>query len=738
MALPAAPPIQLYPLTDFSGGVNYRADALELADCETPSVMNIDLGRNGGISRRDSITAFNAQAADFVPKNIWTYANGAGTYQVLIQNGTAFAYCNYNNPTFTGVYVDGLTCAGKMRAATMKDLCFVQRNAERVAIKWNGTTGTTLGVAFNDNIAAPTGLNMPKAKCIAAWGGYMWVANTVEGANTYKSRIRWSHANQPGDWRNNDYIDIDIGHDGDEITAIQPFHDRLLVFKNNSTHVIYGYDFTTFSAQVVSTQVGAISQEAVAASEGTVYFFSSPDGVYQYDRSGLMWSFNRLAPLLVDGSITLTQVANVGLGWINRRLWVSLPIGQDVFTASVVGSVASNAVFVLDPTLARRRRYASAAQRLAQEGGWTRYDLKLGYFTTLEVPNQKPLWLATSAIEERVIQLHPPSWSSGTSDYTFTNGTGSPYSAPDSAELSVTGDLTIVVRAAGGWTGPARTLVAKWEPTGNQRSYSLSTNAGFPVLEWSNNGTTVLSATSTEPVPVADLTPCYIRASLKVVNGANKTVKFEFSDDGANWTAYTPSTITTAGTTSIFDSTAKATIGARFDAMTDQSALGTIYRVTISSGLPGVTVDKARVDFTNQTRGTINVGDSLGLLTWTSKTGVALPAASGDIVANYSTKWVDLREPARKKRWRRPELAIRGGGATTFSLDVYRDYISSAAYRTLSFSTSTLPAASESIKKLSTLGLARAIRLNLKTAAGQPKWVVDAITLKYIPRRIVS
>lgn len=707
-------------------------------------MLNVDLGRLGGVSRRDAVNVFNIKTCDTIPQNMWSFGNGAGTYQVMIQSSSSrssawYADATATSPTFIPIPNLNLTVVGKMRAATMQNLCFVQRNAEQVAWKWDGTNPTTLGTSFNDNFAAPTANNMPKAKCITAWGGYMWIANTVEAGTAFKSRVRFSHPNQPADFRTNDYIDVDIGHDGDEITALVPYHDRLLVFKNNSVHSIFGFDFTTFSEQVVSTEVGAVSQEAVASSEDAVYFFSNPNGLYRLDSGGVAWAFSRLSSLL-NNSLTYSQLAATTVGWINRRIWVSLPVNQGGVGTLGEGQTANNTLLILDPSLARHRRYMTIAQRLASEGGWTQYDLGLGAFLALAVPGQNPLYLAASVTQERVIKLHDSQ--TLPSDTVYSTGvTNKAYSTPDTVATSITGDLTVVARAAGTWaSGATQTLTAKWETGSNQRSWSLTINAtGFPVLEWSNDGTTVLSATSTQAVPVAAAVGVYIRASLDVVNGANKTVKFEFSDNGVDYTRYTSSTVTTAGNTSIFDSTASTTIGGRGNATPQQPfTTGSIQRVVIASGLPGATVNKLSPDFTLWPGGTINFIDPTSGATWTSVSGQAMDYPSPTINSYYVTRWFDLGEPARKKRWRRPELAFRTPIVSkTFTITSYRDYSTSSGYRTL---TCAVPSGGggETIVKMGALGLGRAVRLKFADTGNQWPWALDAVTFKYVPRRVLS
>lgn len=390
-------PIQVETLTDFTGGLNYRADAFQLHGAESPDMLNVDLDPRGGFSLRDGVTLLNSSALSATPKNIWAFATSTGTQQVMVHNSTGttnqFAYSTGGN--FTNVTPDALACTGIMRACTFKDLCLIQRDAQQVAVKWTGAAATVLGTAFNDNFASPSAANMPKAKCIAAHSGSVWVANTVETGTAFPSRVRWSHPNQPMDFRTDDYIDIDVGHDGDAITALVPFGDRLLVFKANSTHVIYGTDWQSYGVQEVSSTVGAISQEAVVATEYGVYFFSWPDGLMHYDGSGPpQWAFERLWPAINDARIASTNLLKITVGWLNRRVWVSVPWE---------GSSTNARTFVLDPSLTRRGRGSS---RQNAEGGWTAYDLPLGPMLSWQPPNTGATYLACHANASHVLKLH--------------------------------------------------------------------------------------------------------------------------------------------------------------------------------------------------------------------------------------------------------------------------------------------------------------------------------------------
>jgi hypothetical protein len=153
-------------------------------------------------------------------------------------------------------------------------------------------------------------------------------------------------------------------------------------------------------------------------------------------------------------------------------------------------------------------------------------------------------------------------------------------SAPDSAALSITGDIDIQVKVAmTDWTPASeQTVLSKWTTTGNQRSYALNvrSTSGLRLYTTTDGTSTVLTYDSTAATNFSDGATKWIRATLDVNDGlGNRVAKFYTSDDGTNWTQL-GTTVTTAGTTSIFDSTAPLEVGSAATGTTTL-VVGTIY-----------------------------------------------------------------------------------------------------------------------------------------------------------------
>lgn len=199
-------------------------------------------------------------------------------------------------------------------------------------------------------------------------------------------------------------------------------------------------------------------------------------------------------------------------------------------------------------------------------------------------------------------------------DFVFLPGSAGNYvSTPDAASLDITGDIDIRARiAADDWTPAAEdSIIAKYNATGNQRSYALQIDTtGVLMLRWSNDGTAALSASSTVPTGFTDGTTHWIRATLDVDNGAaGKTATFYTSEDGVTWTQL-GAAVTTGGTTSIFASTAVLEIGTNSSGTTAFFS-GKFFEGEVRSGIGGTIVAAP-----NATASTGTVTDTTPL-TWT-------------------------------------------------------------------------------------------------------------------------
>ena len=182
-------------------------------------------------------------------------------------------------------------------------------------------------------------------------------------------------------------------------------------------------------------------------------------------------------------------------------------------------------------------------------------------------------------------------------------------STPDTAALSITGDIDIQCKVAMDTWTPAgdMCLVAKEQSTGT-RCYRLNVSStGRLTLVHSPDGPTALTGTSTVVTGLTDGATKWVRVTLDVDDGAgNRVYNFYLSDDGSTWTQL-GATVTTAGTTSLNDTAAPLEIGSR-NLGANTLVAGTVHRAIVKDGIAGTTVFDANFDA--QAPGTISFVES--------------------------------------------------------------------------------------------------------------------------------
>lgn len=457
--------------SDFTGGLNLRSDPFQLADNESPEMLNVDVDPRGGLRQRKVAKPFAGAipipvGATVGPdlKALAAYETTGGIKQIVgITTDGAIRY------TTGGAWTTLTTIAAGsvIRTATFKDRLYIQTGVG-AALRWDGATLATLGSAWNNTITNPTPAgavgNMPRAQCIAVHQGCVFIGGTAEGANSFPNRIRWSHPNSPEDFRDTDYIDIDTGSDGDVITAMISYGDRLLVFKRRSIHAVYGEGPDGFHIYPVTREVGTISQESVTNTDVGLYFVSWPEGVMRYTGKNPEWAFEKIYPAIQDGSIPDARQGEIALGWGNRRLWVAVPWSS---------STKIDRTYVLDPSLGRT-------------GSWVQYDLKVGPFLEWKPPGDDAVLLAGAIGKGRLVVLDQP-------------GTADDFGAGPVHIVSKYRTKWYDLKQPGvkkRWRRPAVVVLGgaqgsilvqsfeDYDPTNSTRSFRLSTKADNSALVW--------------------------------------------------------------------------------------------------------------------------------------------------------------------------------------------------------------------------------------------------------------
>ena len=260
--------------------------------------------------------------------------------------------------------------------------------------------------------------------------------------------------------------------------------------------------------------------------------------------------------------------------------YASLPTEYRQYAAA--GSVLSNIPTRIDAAEQLLKQavgwwdagHSSASGQSLTNLGWGGSALNATLGSTSGVDSNDPLFLP---------------WSG--QNYVYLPGVAYNYlSVPNSTALQITGDLDLRGQVAvDNWTlGAVQHLVAKMESAG-QFAYRLYAYNNYLYLEWSADGTNIVSKQSTATLGYAAGTIKWVRGTLTVNNGAaGNDVKFYTSDDGVTWTQL-GTTVTTAGTTSIYAGTSIVGVGDR-QAASGQPLSGKVYRAQIFNGINGTPV----------------------------------------------------------------------------------------------------------------------------------------------------
>ena len=378
---------------DFTGGLNLRADQFNLAQNESPDLLNVDVDPRGGVSRRNAIDALNVTALGDTIYSLFQHSD-ASNNQILAavkSSGNSKLYWNNNaSGNFETGAVESAAAvvqfSGSQRpqAVTSNDTTYVVNGSllasegTKSAVAWAGSNNCTTLTPDIDGSAG----HFPCARYVATWAEFVWVGYTLESGTAHKNRVRFSAVNDGENWTATDYIDIDIGEDGDYITAILPDADRLLVFKQNSVYAIYGFSRDSFEVRNITRTAGCREGTSPVAGTPGVFFWYGEDGIFLLSYDRMAWAFERIKPAIDNGSLTLTTAPS--LMWFDEKLWVSVDFQSG---DNLAGSDQTNRrnTFMWDPSL-------------GNTGAWTRYDINARSLLAYRPTGSTHLGLAVTSV----------------------------------------------------------------------------------------------------------------------------------------------------------------------------------------------------------------------------------------------------------------------------------------------------------------------------------------------------
>jgi len=353
--------INIFQQQDFTGGLNLRSDQFQLADNESPEMLNVEIDPRGGVFSRGGMERINATpvpAASWTPQKLTPFY-GATPHVMLTtatkvykSTGSDFLPLQWNN---VGVPTD--VTANSTHGACLAawgDTLYIATGSAAAAggYRWKTTdTYATALTASGTNPQAwqaygdaPAG-KIPQAEHLCVHANKMFAANTTEGGVAYPNRIRWSHEFIPDNWLANDYIDINAGGNG--IQGMVVANGQLIIFKPNATFLLYGYDSATFQIVELSSSVGCQSHHAICATDTGAYFYSLNRGLFFTDGNSIVDIFKNVRPIIDLGYVPNSNAEDFSVSWVGGRVWLSAAYS----TSGTLPSLPTMN-FIFDPTLA--------------------------------------------------------------------------------------------------------------------------------------------------------------------------------------------------------------------------------------------------------------------------------------------------------------------------------------------------------------------------------------------------
>jgi len=342
--------IGIYEQQDFTGGLNLRADQFQLAENESPRMLNVDVDPRGGVFSRGGYMTINSTVvSSWNPHRLFRF--DGETPQIMLSNDTK-VYRSTGSNFSTLQYSSGNDIAigsnfGAGFAQWGKTLYISTGTSGNGGYKWLtantfATALTASGPTFQP-YASPTSGYMPCAKLLAVHANKMFAANTIENGVTYSNRVRWSHDSLPEDWMTDDYLDVEGGGDG--VTGLAVVAGQLIIFKPRAIFVLFGYDSASFTIVELSNRLGIDTPRSVAQSDVGLYFFSNPEGFHYYNGSNIRNIFKQLQPI-VDLNYLDVTTKPVDVSWVNNRVWFAVP-----YSATGVAATKATVNFVFDPSI---------------------------------------------------------------------------------------------------------------------------------------------------------------------------------------------------------------------------------------------------------------------------------------------------------------------------------------------------------------------------------------------------
>lgn len=408
-----------------------------------------------------------------------------------------------------------------------------------------------------------------------------------------------------------------IGAASTTISADMPRLGKTISFSGVTNNPVYSQSATS---QVFGSMTMGSGMTTSIAGAGVIIQMMARTPV-TFQSNGVVFNTGALDPYVPGGSLTLLDAYTNTLGSINARSpsaifndgGFSVTVGNGYsaqtgtttvksgsWTIAASGtaiSINAGATFT-DTGGTIKLTDASSADKTFAGGGKTFNNIWLSgvgtgayiftgsnTFNDFKVSELPKNLYFTAATTTTVASVTCPAYSAAATKFVRLNRVSARnITTPNAAGSTLTGDMSVVVAASYTAVSPSQTLMAQGFTGGQYNWFFYVTAGGNPVLEYSVDGSTVATKTSSATlasVGIAVNQLVYLAVYHDVDNGAaGNNVKFYWSLDGSAWTQL-GTTQTTAGTVTRFNSTSKIEVGTQLNGAPWS---GDLYRARLYSG----------------------------------------------------------------------------------------------------------------------------------------------------------
>ena len=339
------------PAGTFAGNAEMRIPFLTRAE-------NIDYTLNGGWKKKGGTSKYNATeiASGAAIRGMYEYVrqgtSGSPDRFMVCHAGTA-VYADANDGSFSSIFT-GLTADTVPNYSQFDDTLIIASDGDSPR-KWDGTTPALLGGSPPDFSFATQHANKLFAAGVDANSSTLYYSDTGDAEN-------WSTADSGS-------LEVSPG-DGDRITAIYSFMQRLIIFKgpvNGSVHVLSGLVSDDFELTTIARGVGAAGPNLVFPF-GTDIGYVSQDGSIRTfqttDRFGDFIIGSLSEDIDNPGGVTST----ITTSFLNRGSAATIPqLGVVAFALPVHGNATPNLWMEMDYRFIRAEGKARFATQTMTE-----------------------------------------------------------------------------------------------------------------------------------------------------------------------------------------------------------------------------------------------------------------------------------------------------------------------------------------------------------------------------------